>query len=216
MIWRRVWLGCSSFGIDLSSPSVYGIRICANSTRVGARSTIWPAYMTAISSGPPGHDAEVVRDEHHRHVALALLLLQQVEDLGLHGDVERGRGLVGEQQLRAARERDGDHDALAHASGELVRVLRQATLGLGDADRLQQRERRVGRLLLVHVEVVAQRLGDLPTFSTGFSDVIGSWNTIAISVPQYARIALFDSVVMSSPSKRRCLRARRSAWAAGP
>ena len=71
---------------------------------------------------------------------LALLLLEQVEDLRLHGDVERGGRLVGEQQLRAARERDGDHHALAHAAGQLVRVLVEAPLGLGDADRLQQRD----------------------------------------------------------------------------
>jgi len=39
--------------------------------------------MTAISSARPGDDTEVVRDEDHRHVALALLLLQQVADLRL-------------------------------------------------------------------------------------------------------------------------------------
>jgi hypothetical protein len=47
---------------------------------------------------------------------------QQVEDLGLDGDVERGGGLVGDEQARVAGERHGDHDALAHAAGELVRV----------------------------------------------------------------------------------------------
>ena len=50
MICRRVWLGSSSFGIDLSRASVYGMRMLLNSVRVGAFSTIWPAYMTAISS----------------------------------------------------------------------------------------------------------------------------------------------------------------------
>ena len=63
--------------------------------------------------------------------------VEQVEDLRLHRDVERGGRLVGEQQLRAARERDRDHHALAHAAGELVRVLAQAALGLGDPDRLR-------------------------------------------------------------------------------
>ena len=135
MIWRRVWLGSSSFGIDLSSASVYGMRMLAKSVRVGAFSTICPAYITAISSVRPGHHAEVVGDEHHRHVAVALLVGEQVEDLRLHGDVERGGGLVGEEQLGAARQGDGDGDALAHAAGELVRVLRDAPLGIGDARR---------------------------------------------------------------------------------
>jgi hypothetical protein len=45
---------------------------------------------------------------------------QQVEDLRLDGDVERRGGLVGDQQVRVADQRHGDHDALAQAAGELV------------------------------------------------------------------------------------------------
>ena len=40
-----------------------------------------------------------------------------------------------------------------------------------------------------------------PTRITGFSDVIGSWNTIAICVPQYRRIALPVALPISRPSK---------------
>ena len=108
---------------------------------VGAFSTTLPGVHHRDVVGPPGHDAEVVGDEDHRHVPLALLRLEQVEDLRLHGHVERGGRLVGEQQLRAARQGDRDHDPLAHAAGQLVRVLAQAPLGLGDADRREQRER---------------------------------------------------------------------------
>ena len=49
--------------------------------------------------------------------------VEVVEDAALHGDVERRRGLVGDQQLRAAGQADGDERALAHPAGELVRVL---------------------------------------------------------------------------------------------
>ena len=70
-------------------------------------------------------------DEDHGHVPLALLVLQQVEDLGLDGDVERGGGLVGEQQLRTAGQGDGDHHPLAHAAGQLVGVLRSRRSGSG-------------------------------------------------------------------------------------
>ena len=102
-------------------------------------------------------------DEHHRHVPLLLEALEQVEDLGLHGHVERGRGLVGDQELGAARQRDGDDHALPHAAGQLVRVLLQPAGGLGHADRSQQLDGRAIRFLLADVEVVAQRLGDLAT-----------------------------------------------------
>ena len=111
--------------------------------------------------GPPGHDAEVVGDEDHRHVALALLAGQQVEDLRLHRHVERRGRLVGEQQLGAAGQGDGDHHALAHAARQLVGVLRQAPLGLGDADRPEQGHRVVPGRAAIDAEVVAQALGDL-------------------------------------------------------
>ena len=83
------------------------------------------------------------------------------EDLGLDGHVEGGGGLVGEEDLRAAGQRDGDGHALAHPARQLVRVFAEALLRLGDADRLQQGEGRLLRLLAVHLEVVDQRLGDL-------------------------------------------------------
>ena len=54
----------------------------------------------------------------------ALHLLEQVEDLRLHGDVERGDRLVADDQLRLGGHGAGDRDALALAAGELVRSLR--------------------------------------------------------------------------------------------
>ena len=42
------------------------------------------------------HHAEIVGDEQQRRAGLALQLRQQVEDLRLHGDVERGGRLVGD------------------------------------------------------------------------------------------------------------------------
>ena len=73
--------------------------------------------------GHLGDHAEVVGDDHDRHPELALQAFEQREDLRLHGHVERRRRLVGDQQLRLVGERHRDHRALAHAAGELVRVL---------------------------------------------------------------------------------------------
>ena len=67
-----------------------------------------------------------------------LQLAQQLEDLRLHGDVERRRRLVGDQQLRSAGDRHRDHDALAHAARELVRILLEALRRRRDADLLEQ------------------------------------------------------------------------------
>ena len=42
----------------------------------------------------------------------------------------------------------------------------------------------------------------LPIFITGFSEVIGSWKTIAICAPQYSRISLGPRSPISVPSNR--------------
>ena len=52
-----------------------------------------------------------------------LQLADQLEDLRLDRDVERRGRLVGDQELRRAGERHRDHHALAHAAGELVRII---------------------------------------------------------------------------------------------
>ena len=64
-------------------------------------STIRPAYIVSDTVGHLADHAEVVSDEHHRHPVLALQSVEQLEHLGLHGHVEGGRRLVGDQQLRA-------------------------------------------------------------------------------------------------------------------
>ena len=61
---------------------------------------------------PAADEADVVGDEHDRHAQAPLQVGEKVEDLGLHGDVERGRRLVGDQELRVVGDRHGDHDAL--------------------------------------------------------------------------------------------------------
>ena len=66
-------------------------------------------------------DPHVVGDQQHRGL-LALHLQNQVEDLGLNGDVERGGRFVGDNQLRLEHERHGNHDALSHATGELMGI----------------------------------------------------------------------------------------------
>ncbi|CFB85237.1 Uncharacterised protein [Mycobacterium tuberculosis] len=45
-----------------------------------------------------------------------------IEHLPLHGDIQRGRRLIGDQQPRPARQADRNQRPLAHAAGQLMRV----------------------------------------------------------------------------------------------
>ena len=121
---------------------------CGTPRATGPSSTIAAGIHHRDAVGDLGDDAEIVGDEEHAHAALALELAQQVEDLRLDGDVERGRRLVGDEQRRVAGERHGDRGALAHAAGELVRILAGAASRVGDADLSSRRDRRVQRLAL--------------------------------------------------------------------
>jgi hypothetical protein len=110
----------------------------------------------------PGHHAERMGDQHDRGVAAALELAHEIEDLRLDGDVERGGGLIGDQQIRLAEQRHRDHHALAHAAGEFVRIRVEPARRLGDAHALEERDRGGPRLGLAHAAVGDQNLGHLP------------------------------------------------------
>ena len=74
--------------------------------------------------GDLGDDAEIVRDEKDAGAVLAAHLADQRQDLRLRGDVERGGGLVGDEQARVEYQRHRDHDPLALPAGELMRIRR--------------------------------------------------------------------------------------------
>ena len=85
-----------------------------------------------------GDHPHVVRDQHHRGAALGGEALEQRDDLRLDRHIERGGRLVGDQQARLGGERERDHHALAHAAGELVRIVVVARLRARDADFAEQ------------------------------------------------------------------------------
>ena len=93
-----------------------------------------------------------------------MLLLQrgdQVEDLLLDRHVERGRRLVGDQQLGLAGDRHRDHHPLLLAARHLRRIGVDLEFRVGDADLGQQRDRALPRLRRPHAHVHAQHLGQL-------------------------------------------------------
>ena len=65
---------------------------------------------------------QIVADEQVGNPELRLQVLQQIDHLRPHRDVERRHRLVADDQFRAERQGSGDADALALATGELVRI----------------------------------------------------------------------------------------------
>ena len=111
--------------------------------------------------GDLAHHTEVVADEQHAHAVLVLQPGEQLHDLALDRHVERGGGLVGDQQLGLAGKRHRDHHALLLASRELVRIRLQPPPGLGQAHLEQQLLGAHHGLLRLQAEVLDERLADL-------------------------------------------------------
>ena len=70
------------------------------------------------------HDEKVMRDEKVRDAELFLQLLKHVDDLRLNGNVQRGHGLVADNELGVHGESSGNADSLALAAGKLMCVAR--------------------------------------------------------------------------------------------
>ncbi len=80
---------------------------------------------------------EVVADEQDRGLELLAQRRHEVEDLGLDSGIERRRRFVEDEERRLGGKRHGDHDALLHATGKLVRVDAQCAPWVGDLDHAQ-------------------------------------------------------------------------------
>ena len=111
--------------------------------------------------GDLGDDAEIMGDEQHRRLAALLQVADQLQDLRLRGDVERGGRLVGDQELRVERQRHRDHGALALAARQLMRIGFRRHLGIGNPHVRQQRQHPCVDLGLRQVGVDRKHLADL-------------------------------------------------------
>ena len=77
------------------------------------------------TSDPVGdhfHDGEVMRNENVGQIEFLLQMMEEVQHLGLDGNVQSGNGLVGDDELRFYGQGPGDSDTLFLTAGELVRI----------------------------------------------------------------------------------------------
>ena len=119
-------------------------------------------------------------------------------------DVERGRRLVGDDQRRLEQQRHRDHDPLAHPARELVGVVVEALLGVGDPDLAEQLDDPASHVAERRLErtrgwLPATCISWRPTDIVGLSEPSGSWKIIAISAPRILRISSGVSAVRSRP-----------------
>ena len=108
-----------------------------------------------------GDHAEVMRNEDQAHRALAHEFPNQLQDLACHGHVQRGGGLIGNQQGRLAGQGHGNGDALALAARKLVWIGIDPPCRLRNAHPVEQFDGALARLCSLHATVQAQGLGHL-------------------------------------------------------
>ncbi len=100
-------------------------------------------------------------DKQHGQPVLFAQSAQQLENLRLNGDVERGGGLVGDEQTRLVDQGHGDHHALALSAGKLMRVIAGAAFGIRDRHLAQGLHGARGRRASADRKVGPHRLRDL-------------------------------------------------------
>ena len=163
--------------------------------------------LPGIHHGHPvaecGDHAEIMGDQQNGGPELRVQLLQEMKDLSLDGDVEGGRRLVGDDQGGLVAEADGQHDALAHAAGELMGVALKRAFRRGHAHAPEQADGALmgGPAAELAMGPACPRRSAWPIRLTGLSEVIGSWKTMPIALPRSRRSSPRRRWAMSRPRK---------------
>ena len=160
--------GCNeplSIGMTGCSEHILGSPLLDNSPRI----------HHADATAHIGNETEIVTDHQNGRSPLGTKIADEVEDFSLNRDVQCCRRFVREQQVRAARQRNGDHDPLAHASRQLMRIildppLRAGTRTLASASTAcRSASFQVAPLWSTNISAIWRPTGD-----NGLSAVIGS------------------------------------------
>ena len=108
-----------------------------------------------------------MRDEEQRRLVLALHVSDQSQHLLLHGDVQRCRRLIGDDDMGVEGKGLGDQHALAHATRKFMRIALQHALRFADVNVVEQAHCPVKGPLAVHAGAQAQPIGQLVTDASG-------------------------------------------------
>ncbi len=68
------------------------------------------------------HHTQIMGYEEIGQPELILQILEQINHLGLYWNIQRGHGLIADDQFGIKRQRSGDPDSLPLAAGELVGI----------------------------------------------------------------------------------------------
>jgi hypothetical protein len=85
-----------------------------------------------------GDDPHIMSDKEHSHIKLVTKLAQEPQNLKLNRHVERRRRLVGNEHLRPAGKRNGNHHTLPHPAGKLVWEGRKLQRRIGDTNEFKE------------------------------------------------------------------------------
>ena len=116
------------------------------------------------TAGITCHHRQIVADEENGGAFRPRQLHHQLHDIALDDRVKRRRRLIGDQQSGFQQHDRGQHDALAHAAGKLVRIGRQRTFWIADADPAQHVENFLAALLRRQFGMKDQPLLQLPAY----------------------------------------------------
>src|SRR3546814_2057517 len=100
----------------------------------------WSSDVCSSDLSDFGNHPHIVGDDDHAYLLLFAQGAQQIKYLCLYRYIERRGGLVSDDDLGLTAQGQCNHDALAHAARELVRVLIQSQFGLFDAHAVQDRK----------------------------------------------------------------------------
>ena len=100
-------------------------------------------------------------DEDEPHAEAVTQIGHETQDLGLNGDIESGRRLIGDEEIGVVGDRHGDHHPLALTARQFVRIGSHPAFGKGYAHELQEVERALVRRIARDVLVMNDRLDDL-------------------------------------------------------
>ncbi len=192
-------------GGSRAGPACTGAAGAAKTSSTAPSSTIWPAYITATRSATsatsPRSWVTISAARPSSRVARA----DHVEHLRLHGDVERGGRLVGDEQRRVVGERHRDRDALAQPARQLVRIGPHAAArvpgrrpGASSCDHAVA----MGAPPPAAVQQRSPRAIWSPMRCSGLSELSGSWKTVPTTPPRTRRIVASSAPTSSVPPAR--------------